>query len=118
MTVQELYDFVKSVKMVKDTMTKNEMTRKLREIGIDFYASNGTNKYNIKHEELLEAGNKFQWFNSFDKEDYENMIKNHTIYKPDEEEAEEKKEFQEKDKYIYTPDEMSREIMSLKAKND
>jgi len=121
MTVQDFYDFVKSVKLVKDDMTKITMTKKLREVGINYRTAHGKNKYDITHEKLVEIGNKFHWFNSFDKEEYKNMIKNHTIFKPDElraEEEDEEKEIEEKDEYIYSPDEMAKEIKSLKKKND
>jgi len=80
MTVQQLHDQISRLNEGEKEITRVAMTKKLREVGIDYKKSNDKNWYHITNEELISVAEKFKWFNEYDKEEYEKMNKDEAKY--------------------------------------
>ena len=72
-TLKELFDeyltYWKASEGKTREPTKNNMTSKLREVGIEFFPSHGTNKYRVPNDKLKEIATKFNWYSIHDADD-------------------------------------------------
>ena len=98
--VQELYDeYLLSINSLKKPYNKQDFNKKMADIGVAYYKTDGVNKYKITYEDLLIIATKKYWIHELD-------------------EFEDKEAIEKKEEEIKVDNKLKVDNEELKTKND